>query len=266
VSGWPQADAGAHYSGSGFVGRASAAAYPVPTSGSPADPGYPVPTSGSPADPGYPPAVDADAARNRLTLPLFLLTVIVVVLVSGTVAVVLIRANERTAPSDPNLAQAASPSAPPASAPPSAAASGSSTVDKCVVGEWTVTTWRLPYGAPDGSTGDVATSNAGTIRFRANGTGEWDFGSGVRLDGSGSTEEIAVRYTGRFTFSFRTVGQTFDFSDVESDVRQEITDSDKVTSSGSWNPELTSLLYACAGDVFRWSPGNEYETRMQRRG
>jgi hypothetical protein len=250
MGGSPQAshpDAGGYYysTASGYGAQAGAAVYPVATSGQ-----------------------VAQSTHNRLAVPLFLLTVIVVVLMSGTVAIVLIRESRRAAPSGADHAQAvpASASAPPASAPPSAASSPSSVVDKCLVGEWTITLWRLPYVQKPG--GDVVTSNGGTVRFRADGTGEWDFGSGVRLVGTGPTRTIAIRYTGRITFSFRTVGQTFTFGDVQADVRQETTDSDKVVGAGPWDPRLDAhgYAYACAGDVFRWSPDDPYETRMQRRG
>jgi hypothetical protein len=112
----------------------------------------------------------------------------------------------------------------------------------------------------------VATSNGGIVRFRADGTGEWDFGSGIKLVGSGPIRNVAIRLTGRFTFSFRTTGQTFEFSDVQADARQELTDSEKVVNAGTWNPELSVYGYACAGDIFRWSPEERYEVRLQRRG
>jgi hypothetical protein len=201
-----------------------------------------------------------------MTVPLFLLTVMVIVLVAGTVAVVLIRANGRSAPAATRAQGSASTApAPAASASPSAAPSESGTVDRCLVGEWTVTTWRLPYSNQE-TTGDLATSNGGFVRFRADGTGEWDFGSGVKLVGSGPTRKIAVRLTGRFTFSFRTTGQTFEFSAVRADARQEVTESEEVTGAGAWTPQLGAFGYACAGDLFRWSPDEAYEVRLQRRG
>jgi hypothetical protein len=201
---------------------------------------------------------------SPLTVPLFLLTVIVVVLVSGTVAVVLIRGKGRTAPPAANVAQAASASAstPPGSAPPSAAPSASSGVDRCLVGEWTVSLWRLPYA---NSGGFVTTTSGGVIRFRADGTGEWSFGNGIRLVGAGPTRTIAVRYSGRITFSLRTSGQTFTFADVVPDVHEEILDSDQIISAGPWTPRLGAYPYACAGEVFRWNPDTPDETRLRRR-
>jgi len=253
----PVSDAGAfYYSASpGVAGRASVGAYPAVT-------------SGAPADAGYPPPVAAQPTRSPLAVPLFMLTVIVVVLVAGTVALVLIREQGRTAAQGANASQGASAPAPASSAPvsPSAAPNVAGAVDKCLLGEWTVISWRLPYGSTDGSGGEVATDNGGTIRFRADGTGEWDFGSGVKLVGSGPTRTISVRLTGRMTFSFRTTGQTFEFGEVRADVREEVIDGEKVIYAGAWNPQLGVLQYACAGDVFRWSPGTRYEARLQRRG
>jgi hypothetical protein len=249
VSGSP-ADAGAYYySAASAVGRATVAVYPAAT--------------GEPAE--YPPPVETRPARGPQPLTLFMLTVMVVVLVAGTVAIVLIREKGLAAGPPAKAAQGTPSTAPatPASAAPSASASGSSTVDKCLVGEWTVTSWRLPYSAEP--KGEMSTTNGGIVRFRADGTGEWDFGSGVKLVGTGPTRNIAIRLTGRFTFAFRTVGQTFEFGDVQADARQEVTESEEVLGAGSWVPQLAAYAYACAGDVFRWMPDDHYETRLQRR-
>jgi hypothetical protein len=56
------------------------------------------------------------------------------------------------------------------------------------------------------------------------------------------------------------------FSDVQADVKEEVTDSDKVTYAGAWNPEFGAVQYSCAGDVLRWSPGQQLEMKLQRRG
>jgi hypothetical protein len=232
--------------------HAAVAAYPVSPGGQPS-----AQFPSTPPDP-----LPSSQPRVPLATSLFMVTVMVVVLVAGTVAVVLIRskaggsqpgstaANNSPAPA----VAAAAPSGPPASTAPSA-----STVDRCVVGEWAVTSWSV-------QTTDVSltTDAGGIVRLGADGTGRWDFGSGVTFKGTVEDIKSEDLVTGRVDFAFRTTGQSFTFQNVRSDVREVLNQSGEKPVNRQISMDLGVAEYTCAGDTFRLKIGG-YDIQAGRK-
>jgi hypothetical protein len=249
VAAAPVSDPGAVYYST--AGHASAVAtYPV-SPGGPADPQAaegPVPTR---------------STGGPLTTPLFLLTVMVVVLVAGTVSVVLIRSAERGKPPAGNAAQsspaAAAAAGAPSGPPPSAAPTTSAVVDRCVVGDWAVTSWRVTHAGVE-----LATEAGGIVRLLADGTGSWDFGSGVTLTGTVEDIEAEDLITGRIDFAFRTSGQSFSFLNIRSDVREVISRPGRNTVNRQLLIESAVAEYTCAGDAIRLKVGT-WDVQMVRK-
>ena len=227
---------------------------------------YPVSPGAQPYAPFAPAGTDPPPATPRrapLTTSLFMVTVMVVVLVAGTVAVVLIRAKAGGTQAGSNAANnsrapavaAAAPSGPAVSAAPSAA----TVVDRCVVGEWTVTSWSVRS-----QTVDLSTDAGGIMRLGADGRGTWEFGSGVTLNGTFQDVKSEDLVTGRVDFSFRTTGQSFSFQDVRSDVREVLSQSGAKPSNNQIEINLGVAEYTCAGDALRLKVGG-YDIKAGRK-
>jgi hypothetical protein len=248
----PQYDPGAvYYSSAGYAQQAAVAAYPV-----------------SPPAPQFAPAADPQPAatpqaRAPLTASLFMVTVMVVVLVAGTVAVVLIRSKSGSsqpgANTGNNSAAPAAAAGAPSGPPPSTAPSTSTGVDRCVVGEWGVTSWSVQT-----KNVTLATDAGGIMRLTADGTGTWDFGSGVTLTGTVEDLKSEDLVTGRVDFSFRTTGQSFSFQDVRSDVREVLSQSGEDPVNRQISFDLGVAEYTCAGNALRLKYGG-YDIQAGRK-
>jgi hypothetical protein len=246
----PRSDPGAvYYSTSGVVHQSSVASYPV----SPSAPPYPL----------APPAAAAQQTRSPLTTPLFLLTVMVVALVAGTVSVVLIKSKDRGGQPAAGAGQTSTAPAAVAAAPsgpaPSTTTGASAVVDRCVVGEWAVTSWKVQYGETD-----LSTDAGGMFRLRAEGVGTWDFGSGVTLTGKVEGVKSEDLVTGRVDFAFRTAGLSFSFQDLRSDVREVLTQAGEDPVNRQIAFRLGVAEYTCAGDAFRLKVDG-YDIQMGRK-
>jgi hypothetical protein len=223
---------------------------------------YPV-DAGSPVSPAaaYHPVSPAPygedgrrPARGAVHTPLFLLTVMVVVLVIGSVSVVLIRTGD-----DATGAGGATQSTPATVAPASASPSASTVVDRCVVGDWAVTS--LTVKAEDL---DLFTDAGGIFHLRADGTGTWDFGSGITLKGTYEGVRSEDLITGRVAFGYRTVGQSFSFQNVQNDVREVLSQGRNAPVNTQTGFDLHVAEYTCAGDVLRLRFGG-FDLQMGRK-
>jgi hypothetical protein len=245
----PQPDpAAGYYVTPGY--QSNAAPYPV----SPSAPAY----RQAPHGVGNP--VPAQPARSPLTTPLFLLTVMVVVLVAGTVSVVLIKTKDRGAEPAGNASAAPAVAGGASSGPPpSAAPDTSSAVDRCVVGEWAVTSFRVRS-----SNVDLTTDAGGIFRLRADGSGTWDFGSGIILTGTVQGIRSEDLVTGRVDFDFQTAGQSFTFQNIRSDVREVLEQSGRDPVNRQVPFALGVGEYTCAGGALRLKVDN-YDIQMGRK-
>lgn len=242
---YPSGPGGEHPSA--FEAQPSGPPFPTASSGAPY--GTPVPY-GPPlqqAVPAPPPA------RSFSVASMFMVTVMVVVVVAGAVSVVYLLTGNRGGGPQPAPAAAAS-------APGPAASSAASRVDGCVVGEWTAISDR--YTVDDDST--LTTDNGGIMRLRADGTGEFDFGSGVTLKGKldGVTSEALL--IGRIEFSYETAGQTFTYRNVQSDARRVIFQSGKTVANERIDASMSPDKYVCAGDTMKLT-SDEEQTEFRRR-
>jgi len=243
---------GVYYSAPAYEHRAAVAAYPVSPGAQPSAQFH-----SAPPDP-----LPSPQPRAPLATSLFMVTVMVVVLVAGTVAVVLIRSKSggsqpgsKTANSSAAPAVAgAAPSGPPASTVPSA-----STVDRCVVGDWAVTSWSVKT-----TNVSLATDAGGILRLGADGSGRWDFGSGVTFTGTVEDIKSEDLVTGRVDFTFRTTGQSFSFQDVRSDVREVLNQSGEKPVNRQISMDLGVAEYTCAGDTVRLKIGG-YDIQAGRK-
>jgi hypothetical protein len=246
------------------VYEAAVGSYPV-SPGVPVSPG----ASGYPVSPGAPPFATAvaeaapavtpagaePARRSPLATPLFLLTVMVVVLVAGTVSVVLIQTSDRGRASGSGSGRT---SAGPV-ATPSASPSASTVVDRCVVGDWAVTSASVKNDDLD-----LSTTAGGIFHLRAEGAGTWDFGSGITLTGTIEDLKSQSLITGRVDFTFRTVGQSFTFQDVRNDVREVFTQGRKDPVNQKAEFALSVAEYTCGGNAMRMKFG-PYDLQMGRK-
>jgi hypothetical protein len=222
-------------------------------------PGEPVSPAAAyhPVSPAAAPPVEESArpSRGPVHTPLFLLTVMVAVLVIGSVSVVLIRTSDR---GDAPEAGAAG-SAPATVVPAAASASPAAVVDRCVVGDWAVTslTGRAEHF-------DLSTDAGGIFQLRAEGTGTWDFGSGITLTGTYEGVQSEDLISGRVTFGYRTVGQSFTFQNVENDVREVLSQGEKAPVNIKTGFNLQVAEYTCGGDDLRLKFGG-FDLRMGRK-
>jgi len=224
----------------------------------PSGPPYLTASSGAPygAPVAYgPPLQQAVAgpppARTSPVASMFMVTVMVVVVVAGAVSVVYLLTGNRGGRPQPAAA---------ASAPPPVASSAASRVDACVVGEWTATSDR--YTVDDDTT--LTTDNGGIVRLRADGTGEFDFGSGVTLKGKidGVTSEALV--IGRIGFSYETDGKTMTYRNVQTDARRVVFQSGRTVDNERVDADLEPQAYTCTGDSMRLTSGVE-QLELRRR-
>jgi hypothetical protein len=230
----------------GYEPQPSGPPYPTASSGAP----YGVPLQFGPPQQqvvSTPPRV-----RNSSVAPLFMVTVMVVVMVAGAVSVVYLLTGGRNSAAQPGPA--------PAAAAPSAA-SASSGIDACVVGEWLATSVRLTDPADDTS---LTTDNGGFLRLRTDGTGELDFGSGVRLKGKlgGVTSEVML--IGKISFSVETANQTLTYRDAQVDARRVVFQSGRLVANERLDGDAPPEKYVCTGDAMRITSGGE-ETEYRRR-
>jgi hypothetical protein len=225
----------------------------------PSGPPYPTVSSGPPYDEPvrYDPAVPvAEAAppqpvRRTSIAPLFMVTVMVIVIVAGAVSIVYILAGDRGGVPRTDAAQPTAAGAP----------SASTDTGQCLVGVWTLTKWRFTYG--DDATFTTETGG-GIYRFRADGTGEWDFGSGVAASGTYAGKPSTARITGRVMFEFTTDSGTINYRSVTSTIGIVVYQSSRVVDDSAVEPSTTTAKYTCAGDTLRISSdGDDIEARRR---
>jgi hypothetical protein len=246
---YPSGGDGGYYPpvSSGYAPQPSGPPYPTGSSGAP---------YGTPAPYGQalqPPVPAPQRVRTSSIAPLFMVTVMVVVVVAGAVSVVYLLAGGRNGGPQ---------TGPAAAAPPSAAPSASSRVDACVLGEWQATSWKLT----DTDDTSLTTDNAGIMRLRADGTGEFDFGSGVTLKGKLSGETTEILIIGTVGFSYETANQTLTSRVVAADARRVVFQKGRTVANERYGDDGTPSTdtYVCSGDTLRFtSDGQELEYRRK---
>ena len=248
----PPSSGGGYYPAaqSGYEGpQPTSPAYPTVSSGPP----YPAPVQyASAAWPAGPAA--AQPVRRTSFAPLFMVTVMVIVLVAGAVSVAYILAGDRGGRPRADAAPA------PAPAPASGAPSGTPAAD-CLLGNWTLTRWRFTYGDKGQFTTD---SGGGNYRFGADGTGEWDFGSGVAATGTYAGKASTARITGRITFEFSTNNGTINYRNIRANTGIVVYQSDRVVAESEVVPDSDVATYTCSGDRLQTSSeGDEAELRRR---
>jgi hypothetical protein len=232
-----------------------AAPYPVsPYAG--AGPGGPAGYAGAdyagaaPGGPaGYRPQPDPPApARTGLPIHLFVLTAVVVVLVAGIVGVVVIRSGSRTG-SGHNQTAALPPPQSPSSAPSSAGPSAPA-VDKCVVGQWTVT--YDEFSIPDDTTGrpEMFVGRGGDVmRFLADGSGDHDFSNGVTFTGRLAGKPATIAFKGTFTFNFTTANKMLTYRNTKVDAEYKITTGGRTEDWPVPDQDGEPDAYTCGGNL-----------------
>jgi hypothetical protein len=246
---YPSGGDGDYYppASSGYAPQPSGPPYPTGSSGAPY--GTPEPYGQAPQRPAPAPR----RVRNSSIAPLFMVTVMVVVVVAGAVSVVYLLTGGRDGGSRPGQVPAA---------PPSAAASAASHADACLVGEWQATSWKLT----DTDDTSLTTDNGGIMRLRADGTGEFDFGSGVTLKGKLSGETTEMLIIGKVSFSYETANRTLTSRVVAADARRVVFQKGKAVENERYGDDGTPSTdtYVCSGDTVRFtSEGQELEYRRR---
>jgi hypothetical protein len=265
------------------VGAAAGGIYYGGAAGSPAvssGPAHPGQSSGPPYDDraaaydaaGYPPAADPEQPGNpvagpplqpaprqhSLLLPLFILTVIMLVLVSGALVAFVIRTGDGRGDGKGDRAAAAPASPSPPSPAPSA--SPSAAVDPCVVGTWSVTS---ASGPRDGAV--FTTTSGGTYRLQADGTGEIDFGSGVTYTGTVRGKKAELIETGKILVAYTTVGQAINFRATGGDVRVLYVVGGVVMQNAQIALDTSAHRYTCSGNVLTLETDGAGSETLRRR-
>ncbi len=193
-----------------------------PTSGAPgyAPPGYP--TAGS-LPPGYPAtggfAPPQPSRSGSFTWPLIALSGVLVVTVIAIAVIVVAKSGSKTV----TLA---------------------ADVDSCVVG-----TWRETSNISQDTDGNSWTSSGTVQKFRADGTGVYDYGSGITSTGRYNGAAAQDIYTGSLTYRYHNVNGVTKYSEIAANgshtvTLNGVTKSPEPLSSAPWLDEK----YTCAGD------------------
>jgi hypothetical protein len=185
-----------------------------------------------------------------------MVTVMVIVIVAGAVSVVYILAGGRGAAPSAGAAPSGGAAAPSASGAPSVSAA------QCLVGIWALTKWTFSYNDEAKFTTE---SGGGTFRYRADGTGEWDFGSGVAASGTYGGKPSTARITGRVTFAYTTGTGTISYSNVVATAGIVVYQSNRVVDDAEVEPEHTTAdTFTCTGDSLRITSDSD-DTELRRR-
>jgi hypothetical protein len=215
---------GAPYSGAPYSGPPYQAQPQQPYGGY-TDPNYqqqsfaPAPTTG----------------RRPSTIPLILLSVVAVILVVGIVTVVVVRSGSDSGGTD-NPGNGAT------AAPADTVAAG---LDKCVVGNWRVTSAREKVEI-EGQLYEF-TASGGTIEFRGDGTATIDYGSGVVYRTTMSGQSVTITVTGSAKFSYKTVDNTITYSNMSESGELVYRVNDTVTDTIPLDLDTAPNGYTCSG-------------------
>ena len=217
--------------------------------GTPAPPTYGThPTSGSgfgwpdPGPGGYPPPPPPPQPNRSGSLKwvLIALSAVLALTVIAIVIVVIVKKDDTT---PANLA---------------------ADVDACVVGTWRETS--DVSGPPD----DQWTTSGVVQKFRADGTGLIDYGSGVIVRGKIGGDSAQYIYTGTVTYRYRNVNGGTEYLDVSSQGTVTVKVNGVQTSTGPLSIDDLSDLdekYTCSGDSMTQSstnPDNSYTIKLTR--
>jgi hypothetical protein len=212
--------------------------------GAPYDDGWPAPgyeVAGPVAEAA---AVTAPAHRgHRLVMPLFVLTVIALLLTSGTLVVLVFRSDAfdtsdvTTAAQDPTRAAPAPSSAPPSSAP---------VLDACVVGTWSVAS-ALELDFDDDGKAITLTSNdgGGSWRFGADGAGTYTLG-GITYQHTPTKRKLVGN--GSIAFTARSAANALTFSDIRANAAYTYTEHGETATMPVPNTPKV-LEYACGDNT-----------------
>jgi hypothetical protein len=245
--------AGGPYQQSGYGGYPTSGAGYTPTSG----PGY-GPTSGGGYGPtsggGYGPtsgggygqpapygttygAPQSPSKSRSFVVPLVALSGVLAILVVAIVVVVIVRSGgkkDHTA-------------GPPTGGP---AASASSNIDQCVIGTWEVTSYAEDVAVED--VGKVhVTGKGGTVKFRSNGTGVTDYGSGTTFNATLQGHAVVLVATGTITYSYGTSNGSIAYSDVKASGTETVSVDGVQATSQALEGDSDPARYTCTGDSLK---------------
>jgi hypothetical protein len=195
-------------------------------------PGYPQQQPGYAPAPGYPQQPmgfqGAPPQRTRsFAGPLIALTGVAALLVVGIIVVVVIRASSG-----------------------GGGGSEASSLDKCLVGTWKVTS----------STQQVVDK---TGAFDLTGSGEVDYGSGSRISGTFNGATIELRVSGSYTYKYATVNGTVTSTDIQVNGTVAYYVNGTQTTSEPLSIDNQPSTYTCSGDRVTQS-SSLYSVEMQR--
>lgn len=232
----------------GYPQPGSPPAYPtsVPPAGYPTSvpPAYPQQTSGS----GYPGFPQQPPQRGRAFLvPLVALASTLVVLIVAIVIVVAVRGGGEEPIADPTRSAVAS-----AGPERSESAAPASDIDQCVIGTWRVTSHREEVRIDGVGKVTFLGGEDATLRLKADGTGETDFGSGTNFQATASGRTYKLEISGRLTFDYTARGGTAKFTDMTSRASGKLfIDGEQYGGTIPYNAEADSSRYTCSTDLLR---------------
>lgn len=123
-----------------------------------------------------------------------------------------------------------------------------STVDKCVVGTWVETANESHVKSPRGV--DVRFTSSGRVqRFRADGTGVLDFGTGNVTTGELYGKIIQSVTSGTITFRYDTAAGQIRYSSPTASGTTTVTLDGVVQETGALEASAEPDHYTCQGDT-----------------
>jgi hypothetical protein len=184
-------------------------------------------------------------ATPALLMPLFVVTVIMLLITSGTLVAFVLRSDAlngdtKAAVDPPKPTPSAAPSGPPS------AAAAPALADDCLYGTWAVTRSVFLLVGKETNAEFESTGGTSTFRFAPDGTGSWDL-SGFTYEHRESKRKAV--YTGQITFTVKSASQSLTFTTVKTNAQAVWYKAGKEESTAPVGPMYPSMSYACGGSV-----------------
>jgi hypothetical protein len=200
-----------------------------------------------------PPVVELPAppqparSRHPAVMPLFVLTVIALLLTSGTLVALVVHSGALKGPRVENAARE------PTKAPPSPSANPSSAapvLEGCLVGTWKTVSVEVLTFDQDQEPVTLTSDGGSTLRLSADGTATEDL-AGIKYQLKGSKRTVVG--SGTITYTVRPSGTTLMFSDVKANAAWTYYENGKSTGTVPVPSKPAVFEFACGDNTLQLS-------------
>lgn len=183
---------------------------------------------------------------HRYAVPMFVASVVAVLLVGAAAVALLVGGDER----GPGSGGGTEP-------PPVVGAAG---VDPCLVGTWQVVAQTEPM---PGAAGTMVLDGEGAVfEFRADGTGTGDYGDRTDFTADALGQEVVLTVTGTLAFRYLASGGTFQILEIDSDATFTL---DALSLTDEYSLSQQPVGYQCDGDdTLRFQNQEGYAAEYRR--